>query len=170
MNWSDFLLADHEAGTLIWKENVDIPTGRIRNMRNTRFAGKIAGNVGVNGYREVRLLGRLHKAHRILWEMAHGPIPKGYGIDHIDGNPGNNRLLNLRLANQSENNRNTGKPSHNTSGIKGVCFDKIQGKWMARIQHQGRTINLGRFQTKGLAAVARAKAAIRYHGEFARFA
>ena len=46
------------------------------------------------------------RSHRIIWEMHHGPIPKGMQIDHIDGDCANNKLENLRLATNRENSCN----------------------------------------------------------------
>lgn len=107
-------------------------------------------------------------AHRIIWQMHNGPIPQGMMVDHIDGNPFNNRLENLRLATAHDNMRNSRRHSINNHGVKGVSWDKHNRKWQTEIRTSQGRIFLGRFSTKGLAAIAYAKAAIRYHGEFAK--
>lgn len=99
---------------------------------------------------------------------SHGAFPKGFLPDHIDGDSWNNRIGNLRPATPSQNSFNTRVSSKNTIGLKGVWFAKRDDKWMSKLTVNGRIVRLGCHVTKGLAAVARAKAAIRYHGEFAR--
>ena len=113
------------------------------------------------------MLGKGHLAHRILYEMANGPIPEGLQIDHMDQNKGNNALSNLRLATNTENMRNTGAYSNNTSGVKGVHWDKARGKWVAEIVHHGRMIYLGLFADFAEAVSARKAAEPLYHGAFA---
>ncbi len=88
--------------------------------------------------------------------------------DHINGDGLDNRLQNLRLANESENRFNRGPQRNNTSGYKGVCFDRKRGKWMASIMARGKRKHIGRFETAVSAAAAYNEAAICLHGEFAR--
>ena len=120
----------------------------------------------------VSVWNKLYPAHRIIWEMHYGPIPEGMHIDHRDGNPWNNRLENLRLATPSQNIMNASLSRSSKHGLKGVKMRKKKTciRWEAYIKVDGKEIGLGTHLTKGLAAVARAKAAIRYHGEFARIA
>jgi len=171
MDWNQYFIADFEAGTLTWKSRAreHFPRDQSWKVWNTRYADKIAGCMRSDGYRLVSLFGKRHLAHRILWEMAHGPIPEGLQIDHIDQNKCNGALINLRLATNQENSRNTSLLPSNTSGVKGVYWHKRDAKWQARIRNHGRKIDLGRFTTKGLAAVAYAKASIRLHGQFSTF-
>jgi hypothetical protein len=100
--------------------------------------------------------------------MFNGPIPEGYYIDHIDGNPSNNKLENLRLANQKENSRNSKKPKNNTSGYKGVHWNKEKEKWQARVMINTITKHIGYFEDLIEAAKAYNEAALKYHGEFAK--
>lgn len=79
-----------------------------------------------------------------------------------------NRFANLREATRSENARNMGLYSTNTSGFKGVTWDKSRGKWLAHIKIHGHTIHLGRHKTPKEAHDAYCKGAEKYHGEFAR--
>jgi hypothetical protein len=58
--------------------------------------------------------------HRFIWELHNGTIPDGYVIDHIDNNPLNNQLSNLRLATRHQNSMNKSKQKNNTSGYIGV--------------------------------------------------
>jgi len=82
--------------------------------------------------------------------MNFGPIPDGIHIDHIDGNPGNNKIENLRLATNAENQRNRqGANADSKSGIRGVSPQK--GGWQARVQVNGREI--GRWFKSKIAAV-----------------
>lgn len=97
----------------------------------------------------------------------HGIEPGNYDVDHIDGNPLNNRLLNLRLATRSQNCINTGKPKNNTSGFKGVSFHQKTSKWIARIGYQCERKFLGYYSTAEEAAKAYNKAAIELFGEYA---
>lgn len=170
MNWSNYL--SYYDGQLLWRERpVDgFLCQRSCNSWNARFVGKPAGSPSSKGYLNVRFAKRLHKAHRVVWEMFNGPIPIGMQVDHINGDKTDNRLENLRLATNAENARNSGPQRNNTSGLIGVSMRKANNRWVSYIQANGNRISLGEFDTKGLAAVARAKAAIRYHGKFARFA
>ena len=174
MEWSNVFSYDHSTGNLTWMPRTG---GTPVDARfNTKTSGRVAGSPCYHGPERnkkprgiaIGYRGQDLYAHRIVWEMHHGPIPEGLVIDHINGNPLDNRLSNLRLATKTQNYHNQGLGMKNRSGIKGVHFDKARGKWRAEIRFYNKVVGLGRFDTKGMAAVARAKAALRYHGEFYR--
>ncbi len=106
-----------DTGRLVWKTD--------RPGRGC-VAGREAGTTTPIGYRAVTVDGRKYYAHRIVWELANGPIEDGMCIDHIDGDRANNRLSNLRLTTLSMNQRNAKFPRNNTSGIIGV-YPKKKG-------------------------------------------
>lgn len=172
MDFSELLSYDPITGDLTWKKRACtlFKTKRACSAWNARYSGRKAGHRhhqdGKRRIVAVNLMGSMMSAHRIIWIMVHGHIPDGMMPDHIDGNPFNNRLANLRIASKAENNRNRAASSRNTCGIKGVRYKC--GKWYARITVDGTVHYLGAHQTKGLASVAYAKASLRYHGQFAR--
>lgn len=88
-------------------------------------------------------------------------------IDHINNNKLDNRKENLRLCDRNENCQNASKYKNNTSGYKGVDFNKKTGKFRTRIQHNKKSIEIGLFNTAKEAAIAYNKAAVLYHKEFA---
>lgn len=101
--------------------------------------------------------------HRVITGAA-----KGTEVDHANQNTLDNRKANLRVCTASENARNRGKTARNTSGYKGVSFDKRTGKWDARIGLNGKRRHLGYFDTALEAAAAYDRAALEMHGTFAR--
>lgn len=88
-------------------------------------------------------------------------------IDHINRNGLDNRRSNLRVVNRSFNMANTGLRSTNTSGAKGVYWDKSRDKWTAEITVNYKKKYLGRFNDKNDAALAYDVAAKRYFGQSA---
>ncbi len=119
---------------------------------------------GVDGTKESVYL------HRLVMEQLLGrPLFKGEMVDHINRDTLFNVPSNLRLATKADNGRNRGKQENNTSGYKGVIWDKSRGKWQARIKVAGVMIHLGRFATPELAYAAYCEAAKLYFGEFAYF-
>ena len=89
-------------------------------------------------------------------------------IDHINGIKLDNRRKNLRICTNSENMRNRGAQKNNKLGIKGVSFHKLSKKYEARIFINNKKLHLGLFTSKKFALIAYNKAAIKYHGKFAR--
>jgi hypothetical protein len=106
-------------------------------------------------------------AHRIIWKVMTGNDPDVL-VDHKDRNGQNNRWENLRAANDAENVRNAKLSSANTSGIKGVTFDKQTQRWLAQIVVNYRNIKVGRFDSLDDAAAAVAAKRLEVHGQFAR--
>ena len=99
--------------------------------------------------------------HRIITNA-----PKGYEVDHIDRNTLNNRRENLRVCTRQENSRNKTKQRNNTSGYKGVSWDKAKKKWRAFISVDKKQIFLGRYDNIEEAIKARQQADIKYFKEF----
>jgi hypothetical protein len=93
---------------------------------------------------------------------------KEYVIDHIDGDALNNQKKNLRICTHAENMRNSQIPINNTSGYKGVSYNKRYKKWEAHISFNNKLLNLGSFNDPVDAARAYNAAALKYHGEFAK--
>jgi hypothetical protein len=91
-------------------------------------------------------------------------------IDHINGNTLDNRKANLRICTRAENNCNIKRRKNNTSGYKGVSFDKRKKKWSAYISKNYKHYFLGYFVTPEEAYIAYCKASKKYHGEYGRIA
>lgn len=139
-----------DSGILTWKDRPDSKT-----FRN---AGKPALNyIDDNGYRIGKLLsvGNV-KAHRVIWKMVHGDDPNV--IDHINGDRVDNRIENLRSVSRSENARNLGLQSNNTSGYNGVYWYPKRDVWMVSIRVGGARKTLGYFKDKRRAIAARRNA------------
>ena len=95
--------------------------------------------------------------------------PDGKMIDHINTNKLDDRRENLRIATNQQNQCNKNKTKSNTSGFKGVCFYKQTQKFVAQIRINGKKKHLGYFATAEGAHEEYKRAAVKYHGEFARF-
>lgn len=134
---------------------------------DTRY-NRIAGSLLSCGYIIVSYGGQRMLTHRIIWELHYGPIPAGLIIDHINGVRHDNRIENLRLATRAENSRNCTKHRDNTSGFKGVSWNKRQQKWECRIYWGKRFLHLGYFDCPIIAAQAYDAKAIELFGEFAK--
>jgi len=120
----------------------------------------------VYAYRKPRVEGKqlMLQLHRVILNA-----PADMEVDHIDGNGLNNSRSNLRLATHAENQCNR-RYATNSSGVKGVTWNKSSGKWMAAIVANGEKHSLGEFFDLDSAAACVASARTRLHGEFGRHA
>jgi hypothetical protein len=163
-----FLICNPVAGTMTWRARTPEMFSHCERPEhacaawNARYAGKEAFTTDHNeGYRVGKIFGRTYRAHRVIWAMTTGAWPEDQ-IDHINGDPADNRIENLRAVTQSENLRNAALPRNNTSGAMGVGWHKPAGKWQAQIRGNGKQINLGLFTNKDDAIAARAAAEKKY--------
>lgn len=148
---------DPKTGIFRWKER----------RGDTANAGTIAGNVADNGYVQIYIDGKNYRAHRLAWLCVTGAWP-AHQVDHHNMIRSDNRWKNLRAATNGENLCNRLAPKNNTSGFKGVSFNKRNNKWRAYINFDKRRYELGHFGAPELAAAAYAHAAAGLHQEFAR--
>ena len=109
------------------------------------------------------------KMHRVIMNA-----PKGKQVDHINGNPLDNRKDNLRVCTHQQNQMNRGRTNNNKSGYKGVHYKKRTKSminerskpWVAQIYLNDKKIHLGTYKTKEEAALVYNKKAIELYGEF----
>ena len=146
---------DPETGVFRWKV-----------ARSGMHPGDVAGTPSARGYINIGVSRTRAGAHRLAWFYVHGVWPSK-GIDHINGNCADNRIVNLREANQVENLQNSGRRRNNKSGYKGVSWHSKNRKWVAWIAANVTHIYLGRFDNIEDAADAYRRAADQLHGEFA---
>jgi hypothetical protein len=148
-------LFEYRDGELYWK--VD------------RVRAKKGDKAGANKrYKHILIEGQYYTCGRIIFLMFHGYLPEY--VSYIDGNSLNTRIENLRAATASQIRCNAKRGINNTSGFKGVGFNKQVGKYKAAIVKKKKFYHLGYFDTPKEAHKAYRKAAKKLHGEFARVA
>lgn len=144
MNWHDYFTYDAATGNLIWKKREvgnSIESHQVRYV-NGALAGKVVASRHKNGYIYPMVGKRQVFAHRIIWEMHHGPIPEGMQIDHINGVRDDNRLSNLRTLSHKHNSWNRGARTDNISGVRNVQAMK-DGRFRVRIMKDGKRSHVG---------------------------
>jgi len=124
------------------------------NPQGKYYAGR---NIGPRSSRSMLRL------HRFLMEAG-----SYVDVDHINGDGLDCRRSNMRLATRAQNRANMGRTRLNTSGFKGVSFDKRSAKWVASIRSNGQYIHIGSFDLAEEAAHAYDVAARCHHKAFAR--
>lgn len=165
------LVYDPETGSLTWRARPAAMFGDVRSFHtwNTRYAGKAAFTfINALGYRCGHISQRQCGAHRVIWKMMTGADADI--IDHIDGDPANNRWANLRSVSSTGNSRNSRRPDKNTSGTIGVSWRKNEKCWRAQIGNGNGGLWLGYFVNKADAIAARKEAEISlgYHPNHGR--
>lgn len=140
---------DKDTGTFKYKKAV----GKMK-------VGDIAG-ANCDGYRQIEINRKKYAAHRLAWFYVYGYFPEK-GIDHINHNPSDNRIKNLREADVLTNNKNATLSKKNTSGFTGVYFDKERKLYVASIRVYPKRIKIGRFKNIEDAIEARKQANIKY--------
>ena len=156
-NVLDYVTYNQDTGIFSWKgrASLSVPIGGV------------VGSKTKSGYVEARIGGRRYLLHRLAWFVVHGEWPNGE-IDHINGIRDDNRIDNLRVATFCNNQQNKGVRVDNTSGVKGVCWDKWSKSWKARVSSNGVLVYEGRFKNIDDANAAVERARIEHHGKFAR--
>lgn len=142
-------------------------TGIFTYKNNTanKKAGDVAGNINSLGYVRIGINYKSYKAHRLAFLYMTGKFPKKL-VDHINGNKQDNSWENLREANYIQNNQNAKKSILNTSGYKGVTWDKKAKKWRAQASLNNIKKYLGYFESKELAYKAYVNFSKTNHKEF----
>ena len=121
----------------------------LGNVKNIKTGRVLKPGVGGDGYYSVVLssanIRSTKKVHRLVAEnFIENPDGKKC-VDHFDNNKLNNNLNNLRYATYKENAQNVSIRKDNTSGYKGISFDKKKNKWHAQIRIDGKSKHLGYF-------------------------
>lgn len=129
--------------------------------------GDPAGYLNGDGYRVIVFNYKKWRAQNIAWLFHYGEMPNCI-IDHIDLNPLNNRISNLRKATKAQNSMNTGLKKNSTTGYKGVSVSKSTGKFKSYIKINREQISLGSYLNAIDAAKAYDRAAFKLYGEFCK--
>lgn len=127
--------------------------------------GKVAGFVCYpqGGYRLISIQSIPFRAHVLAWIYAHGVRPRGV-IDHVNGEPDDNRISNLRDVSFLINRQNQRSPrSGTTSGLQGVCWDSRRKKFRARLKVDGVVKSYGSYDTPEAAQAAYVDAKRKFH-------
>ena len=131
-----------------------------RVKRNNMAAGMRVGYIS-KGYWMCRVKNKMFLVHRLIWLYVTGQWPNGF-IDHINGNPSDNRWTNLRVVTNQINQQNQRKArKDSTTGLLGVT--KIKKRFVARIRYDGKKKHLGSFDTAMDAHLAYLKAKRVFH-------
>ena len=156
----EYLDYNPDTGILTW----------IKKPTNSVKVGQVAGgSKGSHGYIAIQFKGQMYLAHRIAYYMYHGIDPLENLVDHEYGDRSNNKIKDLRLASNAQNQMNHIKlRSDNTSGVIGVSWAKDKKKWGANIQKNGVQKHLGYFTNKEDAIKTRREAEKKYFGRFRR--
>lgn len=133
--------------------------GLVRIDKSNSNLSEFNWSLSVDGYPVSWVNGEVIKLHHLLL----GKPEKGMVVDHINRNKLDNRLSNLRVTTQKQNVRNAGMYCTNTSGHKGVTYDKRTQKWVAQAFFGGRLRFGGRHQYKKDAVKARKQLEIQYN-------
>lgn len=146
-----------DSGVFLWRKRL---SDRIK-------LGQIAGSFKYSKGRPLRIIIRINKvdyqAHHLAWLYVYGCLPK-QSIDHIDGNPFNNSILNLRLCNAALNNQNRhSSQSNSKSKVLGVSWHKKAKKWVSYVRKNYKTTYLGLFESQEEARLAYLKAKRELH-------
>ena len=133
-----------ETGKLFWLPRPEsmFPTphsGRTWNTKNANREAFISSN---QVYKAGYIFKTKYLAHRVAYALYYNRWPEET-IDHINGDPCDNRIINLRSVSPSINLRNQKKRSTNTSGHTGVSFHAQSGRWQAMINIYGKTTHIG---------------------------
>lgn len=144
---------EYKDGELYWKI-----TAGTRGI-----AGNKASTLRKDGYYGVTLKKTLYLTHRVIFAIVHGYLPEV--VDHKNHNRSDNRIENLRAADNSFNIWNSRISSANSSGVKGVRITS-SGKFEARVAVHGKTIQVGTFHTIEEAEMALRSVREKEHGCF----
>jgi len=149
-------LFDYKNGELFWK-----------NPKSNRVKiGQKAGSKNNKGYFKTAINGKYFLNHRIIFMIHYGFLPKM--IDHIDNNSENNFIENLRPATRSENQHNSKISQNNTSGIKGIYWNKKSKKWKTQFKLNNKKMYFGEYNDIDYAKFVIDAMRYKYHKEFAR--
>jgi hypothetical protein len=146
---------EYKDGEISWKKR---GSGRV--------LGKKVGVANKRGYMTMYYRFKHAYVHRVIFLMHHGYLPKY--IDHIDGNPSNNTIENLREATVAQNRANSKTPSTSKTGIKGVCWLKKEQRYFAYCMVNGKQHDLGTFKKIEEATTKVKEFREKNLGEFAR--
>jgi hypothetical protein len=149
-----YLSYDKDTGLFEW----------IKKRGGVKTGVTIGSSNGL-GYLRIRFKGNLYYLHRLAWLYMYGYMPKY--IDHINGNPSDNRIINLRECTQTQNMCNKKITTANKSGLKNVCFANHVKKWKVQVQINKKNMHIGYFDDLELAELVAFEARSKYHKEFA---
>ena len=142
---------NQDTGAFTWKANRGI---RVKS-------GDKAGSLQKTGYIHLKLNSVAYLAHRIAWLYHYGYIPKY--IDHINRDRTDNRIENLRECSLSQNQWNRTKNKNNTSGTKGVSWNKKMNKWLVQFKVNNKNKYFGYFKDLEFAQLVASEAYSKYH-------
>jgi hypothetical protein len=143
----ELLHYDQDTGVFTW----------LISPRNNVKSGKQAGTYDRKGYLKILYKRKLYMGHWLAWLYVYGKFPDNE-IDHINGNPSDNTILNLRDVTRKQNMENKKVYSNSKSGYSGVTWHSRDKKWNVRIGHYGKRISLGYFDNLSDAIAVRIKA------------
>jgi hypothetical protein len=158
----------HSVAELAAAFRYDPETG-ILYRRLPNGSERHCGSISRSGHLRVSVSGHDVGAHRIAWALYHGEFPK-LGIDHINCNSSDNRIINLRLATDIQNGRNRRIAARNKIGVKNIYRVKCRKrlKWRVSMGLGNSKEYEAHFHCLGKAVKHAAKMRIELYGEFAR--
>jgi hypothetical protein len=142
---------------------------RLVALCGRALVGQQVGTPDAAGYLTSKIDGKTYKLHRLafLYVLGRWPDPE---CDHRDMVKNNNEWSNLREASLGENRRNVGPRKGNTTGIKGIRFDRRRGTYVVDLQTNKQRHNYSGIKTLEEAIEVCAQLLVTFHGEFARAA